>query len=208
LLLAGYLPICGRSVSAAVTFAGVLHLKTLLALMGCLFFLLNTACYWTYINSIGQHAGLNEWQIAKSLAIGTSAGLFGALLASWCADRFGRNGPLTIGTLIIIAAAWLLAGPMSLWQFTVSNVLFNFAWNYSLAYQYAAVNAADASGHGVALAPAFHTTGAAAGPAIAALLIAPGEYASVLWLIDVGVILSMGCFLASSLAAPRTANLV
>ncbi len=206
--LARFVPDRGRRVSAQVTFAALLGARTLLALMGCFFFLLNAGCYWTYVNDMGHSAGLGEQQIASGLALGVSAGLLGALLASWIGARFNRNASLAIGALLIVAAAWLLAGPLTIAEFTLSSALFNFAWNYSLSYQYAAVNATDPSGHSVAVAPAFHTAGAALGPAIAALLVTPSHYTSVIWLVDAGAIVSLVCFLASARLAnaARTHN--
>lgn len=203
LLLLRYLPDRGRAVPATVTFRTLLRASTTLALGGCFFYLLNAACYWTYIPIIAQRAGLGAQTIANSLAIGVSAGLFGALAASWLGTRYHRNWALAIAAFLTVAAVELLIGRFGVTQFTVSCALYNFAWNYSLAYQYAAVNATDSSGHSVALAPAFHTAGAAAGPAIAALLLTPHDIGIVIWLMDIGALASLGCFLASTLAGRR-----
>jgi predicted MFS family arabinose efflux permease len=203
LLLLRYLPDRGRAVPATVTFRTLLRASTALALGGCFFYLLNAACYWTYIPIIAQRAGLGAQTIANSLAIGVSGGFFGALAASWFGTRYHRNWALAIGAILTVAAVGLLIGRFGVIEFTVSAALYNFAWNYSLAYQYAAVNATDSSGHSVALAPAFHTAGAAAGPAIAALLLTPQDISIVIWLMDIGALASLGCFLASTLAGHR-----
>jgi MFS transporter, DHA1 family, inner membrane transport protein len=203
LLLMGFLPDRGRAVPQAVSYRSLLSGATSLALGGCFFYLLNATCYWTYIGIIGQRVGLADHAIATALAIGVSAGFFGALSASWFGTRIHRNWALGIGALLTLLAAGMLIGTPRIAAFTVSAALYNFAWNYSLAYQYAAVNATDPTGHSVALAPAFHTAGAAAGPAIAALLVTPTDQSIVIWLIYIGTLASLACFLVSTLAERR-----
>jgi len=95
---------------------------------------------------------------------------------------------------MIVGAAALLSGRIGIEAFVLSNCLFNFSWNFSIVYQYSIVNSADPTAHAVALTPAFHTAGAAAGPAIAAVLIRPHDYSSVEWLGVTGVIVSLACF--------------
>ena len=57
---------------------------------------------------------------------------------------------------------------MSMAAYVTALVIYNFAWNFSLTFQYSAVNAVDGTGRGVAARPAFHGLGAAIGPGIAA----------------------------------------
>jgi predicted MFS family arabinose efflux permease len=200
LMLAQFLPEKGRPVPGTTGFKSLLRVPALLALGGCFFFLFNAGCYWTYVEVIAQHAGVGNEQIAIGLAVGASAGLLGALLASWCGTRVHRNWALAVGTILIVVAVLLLRGKFDATVFTASALLYNFAWNYSLPYQYGAVNAADATGHGVALAPAFHTAGGAAGPAIAAFVLTPHSYSIVIVLMSTSVTLSLAAFVGSSAA--------
>ncbi len=193
------LPERGRVVPATMKLRVLLRGSTTLTLFGCFFYLMNATTFWTYIAIIAQRGGLGEQQIASGLAIGVSAGFLGALGASWVGTRIHRNWSLTIGALVTLAAASMLVGPLPIAKFASSCFLYNFAWNYSLTFQYAAVNATNPSGHAVAMAPAFHTAGAAAGPAIAALLITPTDLAVVFWLVGAGVVASWMCFLSATL---------
>jgi predicted MFS family arabinose efflux permease len=88
----------------------------------------------------------------------------------------------------------MLAGRPGVTLFTVANVIYGIAWNLSMAYQYSAVNIVDRSRRGVALAPAFHGAGAAAGPAIAALFVTATNHTGVLWVAAVTVLVSLGFF--------------
>lgn len=198
LLLTSLLPARGRSVVTTVPFVSLMKLPIVLALAGCVFFMLNIGAYWTYVELIARHAGLGDAEVASSLAAGVSAGLLGGLAVSWSAPRFNRNGLLAVGALMIVGAVWLLFTPLSIGKFAISCAIYNFAWNFSLALNYSAINAIDSTGHVLPLTPAFHSAGAAAGPGIAAFLVGPYGYDCVIWLAAGGAVVSVGCFLASS----------
>ncbi len=104
------------------------------------FFLLSAGCYWTYVALIGHDAGFDEEHIARSLVVGVAAGFVGALTAAAIGTRLPRNAMLMLGMVMVVAAVLLLLGQPSLVAFVVSCCLFNFSWNFSVAYQYAAVN--------------------------------------------------------------------
>lgn len=206
LFVTGLLPIRGRTVAGRVALRSILTPWALTALAGCFCFFLNTGCYWTFIELIGHDAGFSEAQIARYLVIGVGAGFIGAVTASVLGARYPRNALLGVGAIMIVVSVGLLAGHVGVMEFVISSCLLNFSWNFSVAYQYAAVNAVDTTGYAVALAPAFHGAGAAVGPAIAALLVAPQQYGSVLWLVAGGSMLSFACFVVASAIRNRVAG--
>lgn len=191
------LPRGGRRVAEKHARFRLVSSGTALALSGCFLFFFNVGCYWTYVELIGTASGLRAQSVANALALGVGIGILGALLASWMGERRGRLQWIAWSALLSVCAALLLLGKVGLPSFALSAVLYNIAWNLSLSYQYATVNAVDGSGIGVAAAPAFHSAGAAAGPAIAAVLIGPGDHAVVIWLVCASVLASLGCFIAA-----------
>jgi MFS transporter, DHA1 family, inner membrane transport protein len=199
LALVPALPTHGRVAAAADQ--GKRRLLTaplLYALAGCFLFFFNVNCYWTYVGPIGAAAGLSERVIANDIAIGVAIGIAGSLLASWWGERYGRTRPIGVAAVLIVAAVLMLPYAANSMVYLVSSAIYNFAWNLSLSYQYAAVNAVDDTGRGIAVAPAFHSGGAAAGPAIAALLITTHNYHIVYWLSSVAVIASFAIFALSA----------
>ncbi len=207
LLLLFWLPRRGRELSVARNSASLFSLPVLLALGGCFFFFFNVGAVWAYIERIAVLSGFDAVQIGNSLALGVSVGIPGALLASWCGDRFGRIGPLLVGTLGTVVAVWLLGQEMSLTAYVVAATVYNFAWNFSLPFQYATVNAVDVSGRGVAAAPAFHGAGGAVGPGLAAMYVTETNLAPVSWLSGGGVVISFILFaLAVAIAGVSTST--
>ena len=195
LLLVRFLPQAGIALVAQPLGMSVLRPRVLAALGGCFLFFFNVGVVWTYIERIGAAAGFEAGVIGGSLAIGVAFGVPGALGASWCGNRFGRLLPLTVGAALTVAALlMLLDDNLGRTTYIVSLALYNFAWNFSLAFQYAAVNAADDSGRSVALAPAFHGSGGAVGPAVAALFVGVGSFAAVSVLAGMATLLSLALF--------------
>ncbi len=199
-----WLPRHGRALAGAHRSASALSLPTLLALGGCFFFFFNVGAVWTYIERMAVLAGFSTIEIGNGLAAGVATGIPAALLASWCGDRFGRFAPLLFGTVGTVVAVLLLGEGMSLATYVMAVALYNFVWNFSLPFQYATVNAVDASGVGVAAAPAFHGAGVAVGPGLAAMYVTETSLAAVNWLSGVGVIMSLLLFaLALALVSGR-----
>lgn len=176
--------------------------RVLAALFGCFFFFFNVGTVWTYVERMAVAAQFESAFIGMALAAGVMLGIPGALLAAWCSDRFGRVAPLAIGAAGTVTALVLLRAGMTHPDYLVAVALYNFCWNFSLAFQYAAVNAADDSGRSVAAAPAFHGAGGAAGPAAAAFLVSSESFMAVNMLAAAAVVLSLVLF---ALASPRRA---
>jgi MFS family permease len=205
LLLVRALPDTGKPLPPVVGRAAIVSLPALLALAGCFFFFFNIGAVWAYLERMAVLAGFGAQQIGSGLAIGVALGIPGALLASWCGDRFGRVGPLTIGAVGTVVALLLLGPGMSLPVYVLAAALYNFVWNFSLAFQYAAVNAVDPGGRGVAAAPAFHGAGAAAGPALVAFYVTDTSLAAVNMAAGIAVVASLLLFVAALGLACRSA---
>jgi predicted MFS family arabinose efflux permease len=189
------LPRHGRIGATPAADARLLSAPVLFALAGCFLFYVNINAYWTYIGRIGTTAGLDLSAVSNSLAFSTVASMGGVFLASWLGERRGLVLPIAASAFATVAAMLLLTGTLHLTAYVVSAVIYGSAWNLSMTYQYSLVNAVDRSRRGVALAPALHNAGGAAGPAIAALFVSEHDHGSVLWLVNVSVLASLGCFM-------------
>jgi predicted MFS family arabinose efflux permease len=198
LVLTPLLPPQGNPVAAFSLSAVLQQGRAVSALLGCLLFFFNVGCVWAYIETIGSAAGFAPAVLGRSLALGVSAGMAGALAAAWQGERFGHVQPLLVGAVGTVLAVAFLTPAASLVTFIVALALYNFVWNYSLTYQYAVVAAADESGRCVAIAPAFHAAGGALGPAVAGMLVAPGSFVAVNLLAAGSVVVSLLLFLPAA----------
>ncbi len=197
LLVVGLVPVHGRNRTVAPSGAGLLSRPVLFAFAGCFLFYVNIGAYWTYIERIGSAAGIGLTAISNGLAFSTVASMAGVLLAYWLGGRRGFLLPIAWSAIAVVLAVVLLLGKLELTAYIVSAVVYGIAWNVSMTYQYSTVNIVDRSRRGVALAPAFHNAGGAAGPAIAALFVTASDHSGVLWLVSVSVLASLVCFVIS-----------
>lgn len=189
------LPVRGKEVQLSNVLQIFSQSKVVFALFGCLFFFFNVGCFWTFIERMGDAAGYSPQLIGNSLAAGVAVGIIGSLSASWLGNKYGRMRPIMISAIGTVITAVLLASSDSLTVFVIAIALYNFVWNFSLAYQYAVVAAVDDSGRGVAIAPAFHASGAAMGPAIAGVLVTTDNFMAVNILVAISVMISFFFFL-------------
>jgi DHA1 family inner membrane transport protein len=188
----------GRAVSPTVSFRSLLRPATLTALIGCFWYWLTTACYWTFIGLIGDDSGLSPQQVGSALSIGMGAGLMGGLIASFGGVHFRRGPMILLGTVSIVISVVVLDGHVTYLDFVLSGCFLNFAWNLSVPYQWSVVNSIDTSGHAIGLTPAFQATGAVVGPAVAAAFVTGHDYRSVLWIVAGGALISQTCFVLAS----------
>ena len=193
--LVKFVPAHGRTQRAALSGAPLLSRPVLLALAGCFLFYLNIGAYWTYIERIGTTAGIGLGAISNALAFSTAASMAGVFLATWLGGRRGLFMPIAVSAGAIVLSIALLTGSLQLTAYVASAVVYGVAWNVSVTYQYSTVNVVDRSRRGVALAPAFHNAGGAAGPAVAALFVTEQDHSGVLWLAGISVLVSAVCFL-------------
>lgn len=167
-----------------------------LGLFGLYAFYVAVGAVWTYYERIGDAAGLQGPEIARALSLATLSGVAGAGLASLTPLKLGRTGPVCLGVAALLSALGLLMGPLGVWGFLSSAVLFKLAWTFTLPFLLGSLSAVDASGRLLVLANIIIGLGLASGPAIAAGLVGPGQFTGVLGLGGAGMALSAGAFLA------------
>jgi len=194
LLLVAWLPAHGRVAATTRGGASLLRAPVLLSLAGCFLFYVNVNAYWTYIERIGTAAGLGLSAVSNSLAISNAASMGGVFVAAWLGFRRGIVMPIAVSAAVVVVSVLMLVGPLPLPTYLVSAILYGNAWNLSMTYQYGTVHAVDTTRRGVALAPAFHNAGGAAGPAIAALFVTERNHDSVIRLVIFSVLASLACF--------------
>ena len=148
---------------------------TLVQLM-MLFLYTGHAAIWSYQERIGVRAGLAPHEIG--LLIGTSlmVGLLGSITASVLTLAIGRVWPQVISLGVSIVAALALVFTDSSLGFGIASTLIALSWFYGLPYQMGLMAAYDPRGRANIAGSLMTTSGAAAGPAMAAILLGYGGY--------------------------------
>lgn len=132
---------------------------------------------YTYLERIGNAAGLSPDEIGSAFSAMSIAGLIGGGLAAKLGAKFGRLIPAMLGTAGCIASFYMFSSDTLEANFyTAACCLYFGLWSFLLPYLVGACAAVDASGRTLALGNAAIGAGLAFGPFIAANLIGENGY--------------------------------
>ena len=149
---------------------------------------------WAFVDRLATRNGLSAEQIGSALGLSMFAGLLGALLVTWLADRYGRRMPLWLAATVFVAVGYGYHLEFSWSQFTALSGLLSLAWNFVLAYQMGIIADLDRVGRYAVLMPAAQSSGAMLGPILGGVLIAGLGYTELLLATGLGVVLATVVF--------------
>lgn len=150
-----------------------------LSMIASFLFFANIFGFWTYIERMGQVAGLGTETIGWALGLSQFAAIVGAGAAAIAADRYGRALPLLIALIGLLATLSMLVGQFSAVAFYFGVGLFQALFVMANAYQLGTIAKIDIKGHFLVLVTGFQGLGAAIGPAVAASLIDGADYSRI-----------------------------
>ncbi len=175
-----FLPVTGENAvqveADAINLTGRMKAMALFAMLA---FFTAQGVVWAYLFLIGTAGGLSEQEVANGLTLSQFAGIGGAFLAAFVANRFGRSLPLTIGILGGALCLYFLVGRFEFLAFALAVGVYNFAWNLTHPFLLAAMASFDRRGRVVVYAVAMQMVGLAIGPGLAASVISEGQYINV-----------------------------
>lgn len=149
-----------------------------LAVLAVFFFQCGNSALAAYIIELGRSNALSLQFITTTIGIAGWIGMLGALLVVIIGTRYGRAGPIAIGTLSAIlfnAAFHASAAPI---VYVVANLLSSMVWYFSISFLFGLCAAFDRTGRSAAIASVASKFGYATGPFIASFLIGSGSVAT------------------------------
>ena len=141
-----------------------------LALFAILNWVMVVSAPWAYLAIMGERSGLAVEQISGLLGAGFIIGMTGGLLAAWLDLRFGRIVPVIVG-ILLNGATWLLicAIPHPT-VYTVSVLLNNISYFFTLPYLLGTAAALDREGRWASIASTSFLGAIAIAPALGGLI--------------------------------------
>ena len=136
--------------------------------------------HFTYADRIGIDRGLELTTVGEILGISTVIGIPAAFAVVWLGDRYGEAKPIAAALATAIAGLGLLLWSDSPVTYVTAMCLLSIAWAFGLPYFQAFEARLDPGGSVVVAGGFFTAAGAMLGPALAAMLVMPGEYSAVL----------------------------
>jgi MFS family permease len=191
--LVRYMP-NGPQVTPGRTEGSPFSARSMVALAGVLTYFIAQGAVWAYLERVGAAKHIESSAIGEALAISSMAGLAGALVSSWLDVRQGRLRPLLLASCLTLMSLAIVNGNIEFTLFTVAASVFQFAWNFSVPFQFGALAQIDTSRRTVALGSVVVFAGLTIGPALAAEIIGGENFQRVIWLGMLFSILSVGLF--------------
>ncbi len=158
---------------------GGLNAGIVLTLLSFLALQAASGAYWAFIERIGFSAQLSTVAIGTYLGAATLVGALGAVTAGLLGTRFGRGIPLAAGFICYAAGLAFINLPVTGLTFAVSVLLFNYAWNLIIPYQFGLLSHFDTTGRFMVVSPAMQASGIAAGPLLASQFITGDNFVRV-----------------------------
>jgi len=156
-----------------------------------------------YIIGLGKASGLKLGFITDCLGAANWIGALGSLLVVMLGVKYGRLGPLLVGLGLTLVGTFVFHFSQLPWVFLVANIGTAITWSFVIPYLLGMSAAFDKAGQMAALAGFFSKMGLATGPAVAAFVVADGDYGSLINLAVVGLAFSGAAAIFPALGLDR-----
>lgn len=152
----------------------------LLAMIGIGLFETANNMHFTYAERIGVGFGLGHERVGAILGIVTVLGMGAAYAVFLIGDRFGELRPILVALAVAVVALLCLNHYAGESVYFLTMTALSVAWAFGLPYFQAFEARLDPGGSVVVAGGLFTAAGGALGPALAASVVAPGNFSAVL----------------------------
>jgi len=135
---------------------------------------------FAYMIGLGKVEGLTIQFMSPALALASWIALLGAFLVIIIGTKFGRTLPLVAAILITAIASWVLHYSENEQIYLIANVIIGITWAFTLPYMFGICSEFDKAGQLAALGGFASKMGLATGPMVGALLLGGDNYAMVI----------------------------
>lgn len=147
--------------------------------------------HFTYAERIGVSFSIPGFRIGEILGVATVLGIPAGMAVVWLGNRFGELKPILLALAVAVAGLVLLMKFSGTTIYTIAMCALSVAWAFGLPFFQAFEARLDPGGSVVVAGGFFTSAGAALGPAFAAVLVGPGNYAGVL-VASIGIYIVVG----------------
>jgi MFS family permease len=168
------------SEEASIEFHMIMRPAAILVMLGIGLFEVSNNMHFTYAERIGVGFSLSHERVGEILGIATLLGIPAAFAVVWIGDRYGELRPILVALLLAILGLLILLNGSNTTIYSVAMCTLSIAWAFGLPYFQAFEARLDPGGSVVVAGGFFTSAGAALGPALAAVFVAPDDYSNVL----------------------------
>lgn len=151
-----------------------------------------------YVIELGKNAGLTTDSISTTLGFANWISVAGAVFVYVIGLKNGRLKPLLLGLVVTLVGMFMFRFSENATLFFIANVITGITWAFLIPYLLGMCAAFDGKGQMAALSGFFSKMGLASGPFVAALVIGESNYALLINLAIMGIVL---CLVAAFMPA-------
>jgi predicted MFS family arabinose efflux permease len=151
---------------APARFLDVFGPRTVLAIAGILIFSVAEQALWQFAYTLPVEAGIDEYEAAWILGVTHTMGLIGGAVAAWLGTRFGRIGPLVVGSLAAAMGQWIYVGAANSVTLAIGGIFWGWGYYFVSPYQMGIAAAIDRRARVAVAFSAAAAFGFAFGPAL------------------------------------------
>lgn len=146
---------------------------------------------FAFIIGLGRSAGLDLSFITTTLAASGWIGILGPVIVIGIYTRFGRLRPLLIAMILTVLGNWALHFSGNAQLFLIANCVIGVGWAFIMPYLLGLTSAFDETGQMAALGGFASKMGLASGPFVAGLLLGDDNYARLINIAVVALVISL-----------------
>ncbi|MCB1701841.1 MAG: MFS transporter [Halioglobus sp.] len=176
--------------------AGVNRGMLAMALVATFLFQAANMGIYAYIIGMGRSAGLDMGFISSTLGVAAWIAIAGSVLVILLSTRYGRLVPVSLAMVLTIVGTWILHYSELKSMYWLANVGVGITWAFVISYLLGMCSDFDQTGQTAALGGFASKMGLASGPFIAALVVGENNYALLINLAVVGLVLCIAVFVA------------
>lgn len=184
---------------------GVNRRMLVLALLATFFFQAANMGVYAYIIGMGRNAGLDMGFISSTLGVAAWIAIAGSVLVILLSTRYGRLVPVSAAMALTVAGTWILHYSELKSMYWLANVGVGITWAFVISYLLGMCADFDQTGQTAALGGFASKMGLASGPFIAALVVGQDNYALLINLAVIGLVICIVVFVAPAALLDRKA---
>ncbi len=158
---------------------------------------------FAFIIGLGRSAGLELGFITNTLAASGWIGIVGPLIVIAVYTRYGRTLPLLLAMLLTVVGNWALHFSAYPEVFLIANCGIGITWAFIMPYLLGLTSEFDEAGQMAALGGFASKMGLASGPFVAGLLLGEDDYARLINVAVIALVVSLAASLLPALRGDR-----
>ena len=175
--------------------SAAIHPAALIGLLAVGLFFASMNSIWSFMERLGDAEGFAADFIAFALAVSLLFSFTGALVPAWLAGRIQRITAISTGFALLFVALVAVGRHPSAAVYLAALCVYNFFYSFVIPFQNGWIASLDRSGRTVVLLPVLQGIGLSAGPVLAGLAIVDNQYANVIYVSIILLLISYFLFL-------------